>query len=153
MLLLTLAVQDFSCGQFGISDFTIFLTFSNIMCSFRSFLIGILYNELYMYKYVFYCKEKCFWSVTTWWVDDRKIQFPVYCPSVVIHQDIGHNTVIEQFGSERPMQTSGVTAFLKHKSLCGKKTKKLWRDIKENSDSSMFISRSLLWDCIYIRYL
>lgn len=63
------------------------------------------------------------------------------------------NTAVEQFESERPVQTSGGTTCLKHKSLCAKKTKKTWRDIKENTDSSMFISRSLLWDCIYIRYL
>lgn len=153
MLLLTLAVQDFSCSQFGISDVITFLTFSNIRCSFRSYLIHILYKELYIYKYVFYYKEKCFWSVTMWWADGRRIQFPVCCLRVVVHQGIGRNIAIEQFGSDRPVQTCGVRVSLKHKSLCGKKAKKSWRDLKESSDSSMFISRSLLWDCIYIRYL
>lgn len=125
MLLLTLAtVQDFSCSQFGISDVTTFLTFSNIRCSFRSYLICILYKELYIYKYVFYYKEKCFWSVTIWWADARRIQFPVCCLSVVVNQGIGHNTAIEQFGSDRPVQTCGVRVSLKHKSLCGKKGQK-----------------------------
>lgn len=90
----------YSCSQFGISDVITFLTFSNIRCSFRSYLIHILYKELYIYKYVFYYTEKCFWSVTMWWADGRRIQFPVCCLRVVVHQGVGRNIAIEQFGSE-----------------------------------------------------
>lgn len=56
------------------------------------------------------------------WIAEKSSSLSVV--PVFVHQGIGQNTATEQWGSERPVQTSGGTACLKHKSLCGKTTKK-----------------------------